>query len=172
LCVLAVTVPIGLWIGSFILRSAVGLTNKVLGGAEPTDLDFYGESPDYRSGRFQSPTRTGLATPVPSPGKAMGIVFFIWLVDAVVQFGIMMAAGAGSALGNRGGNGGLGQAMAVLIAIPVSFVVHTVMLSSLLPTSLGRAFLIMVFELVMSVLIGVVIVAVVVVLVGGMAGTR
>src|SRR5215216_106929 len=96
LCVLVVVVPLVLWIGSFILRAAVVLTNKVLGGAEPSDLAFYDEPAGYR--RYPR-TPEALAIPVPSTGRAMGILLLIGVVDFAVRCGIMMAAGLGSALG-------------------------------------------------------------------------
>jgi hypothetical protein len=171
LFVLALTIPFALWIGSCILRAAIGLTNKVLGGADPTDLDFYGAHSGYRDGRYpQQPTRAGLLIPVPSAGRAMGIVLFIGVVDFVIQFGIMMAAGAGSIMAGQGLDGGSGQAMAALISIPVSFVIHIGMLSSLLPTTMGRAFLVVVFQLVFCVLIALLIGVVVAVFATGLVG--
>lgn len=152
-------VPLALGIGSFILRTAVVLTNKVLGGAEPSDLAFYDEPSGYR--RYPR-TPAGLAIPVPTPGRAMGILLLVGVVDFAVRCGIMMAAGFG------GGNDG----MAALITLPVSLVVHVALLPSLLPTGLGRAFLVLVFQFVIVVLICVVIGAAFVALTVGHAGTR
>ena len=156
LCVLLVVVPITLWIGSFILRAAISLTNKILGGAPPSELDYYNIPSGH--GRYHYEP-TGRAIPMPSTGRAMGILLLIGVVDFVVRCGILIAAGAGSAIGARSGNGGMSAQMATLISLPVSLVLHTTMMSSVLPTSLGRAFLVWVFYflivVVISVLIGV-----------------
>src|SRR5580692_5110010 len=93
LCVLLVAVPVILWIGSFILRAAVFLPNKVLGGTPRSDLDIYNMPSGYPHGRYPyEPADSGLA--VPSTGRAMGILLIIGVVDFVVRCGIMMAAGA------------------------------------------------------------------------------
>jgi hypothetical protein len=173
MCVLVVFLPFALWVGSFILRAAVGLTNKILGGAAPSDLDYYDEPSDFRYGGYaRTPTRSGLATPVPSIGRAMGILLLTGLVDFAVRCGIMLAAGAGSAFGAAGGNAGMGQAMASLIGIPVSLVVHIAMLSSLLPTTLGRAFLVVLFQFLIVFAICLLIGVAVVALAAGRAGMR
>jgi hypothetical protein len=130
---------------SFILRAAVFLTNKVLGCSPPSDLEIYKMHSGYPHGRYShEPAGSGLA--VPSTGRAMGILLIIGVVDFVVRCGILMAAGAGSAILSRSGNGGMGGAMAALISLPVSILIHIAMLSSLLPTTLGRAFLVLVFQ--------------------------
>lgn len=140
LCVLVVILPVALWIGSVILRAAVGLTNKVVGGVTP-DPTYYDEPAGYRRYR---PDPSELAVPMPSTGRAMCILLFCGVVDFVVRIAIMMAAASG------GGDG----SMAALIALPVSLVVHAVMLSSLLPTTLGRACLVLVFQFLIVLLIG------------------
>ncbi|QJW96842.1 hypothetical protein FTUN_4402 [Frigoriglobus tundricola] len=77
----------------------------------------------------------------------MGILLLIGLVDFVARCAIMFAAGAGDAIGAGRGMGGRGPVMAALIGIPVSMVIHAGMLSSLLPTTLGRACLVVAFQL-------------------------
>ncbi|MDY3562957.1 hypothetical protein R5W23_004440 [Gemmata sp. JC673] len=158
LCVAGVMLPVALWIGSVILRAAIGLTNKVVGGSTP-DLTYYDEPEGYRRYR-QDPSE--LAIPMPSTGKAMGILLVVGLVDFVVRVAIGMAAAL---------NGGDGS-MAALIALPVSVVVQVTMLSSLLPTTLGRAVVVLVFQFVIVMLIAAAIGAVVVAFAVGMAGSR
>ena len=163
LCVLFVALPLVLWIGGLILRAAVGLTNAVLGGGEPSDLDYYGGSVELRNGRYYPTTsRSGWVIPVPSSGRAMGIVFLCGVVDIVVRCAILIAAGAGSAIGAPAGNAGMEAPLAVLISFLVSIVVQVAMLSSLLPTTLGRACLVGLFQFLIGVLLGVLIVVVVV----------
>ena len=149
LCVVVVVIPVSLWIGSVILRAAVGMTNRVIGGVVPDDLAYYDQPAAYRHHSYDP---SELAIPVPSSGRAMGILLLIGVVDFVVKVAFVMAAGAG------GGDG----SMAGLIALPVSLVVHGVMLSSLLPTTLGRAFLVLLFQFLIVLLIVAVVVAVVV----------
>ena len=160
LCVLVVIVPVALWIASVILRAAVGLTNKIVGGARPSEYEY--ELAGYRHYPHDP---AGLAIPVPSQGRAMGIVLLVGVVDFAVRMAILMAAGLGSGFGGDGGT-------AALIALPVSLVVHTVMLSSLLPTTLGRAFLVLVFQFVIVLLICAALGAFVVALMGGLTVPR
>lgn len=164
LCGLVVGLPIGFWIVAAILRTAISLTNKVLGGGSPNDLDFYNIPGDCLSERYpRSRVRSGLAVPMPSVGRAMLVSLAIWVVDSVVQFGLTFAASGGHVRTNS-------QTAAVasfLISLPVCFVVDSAMLSSLLPTSLGRAALVVVFDWLVSLLIAAVIAVVAVA--GGLA---
>lgn len=151
LCVLVVAVPVLLLIGATILRAAVSLVNKVLGGRSPTDLDYYDAVGDYRQARYpRNESHAGFLIPQPSVGRAMAIVLCVGVVNFVVNVGLAVAVGVSAPTGAPDMNA---HGMVSLISLGVGLVVHTAMLSSMLPTSLGRAFAVVVAQFLIAILI-------------------
>jgi hypothetical protein len=114
-------------IGAIILRAAISLYNRM----------------------------TSNSVPEPSFGSAYLIVFAAGIVNAIVQFAM------GFMLGMTGAAGGddttTGNVIVQLIGIPVSLVVMAAMISSMLPTTFGRAFLITLLYLLIGIAIGIII---------------
>jgi hypothetical protein len=96
-----------------------------------------------------------VGVPEPSFGQAWLISFVTILVNAIVGFIVGLAVGAGvEAAGADGAS--LGK-VALLVSIPVSFLVFAGMLTAMLPTSFGRALIVTLLYLAVSLLIAVVI---------------
>ena len=117
LCALVVVVPVMLLIAATILRTAVALVNKVLGGRSPTDLDFYDTAGDYRHARYpRNESHAGFLIPQPSTGRAVAIVLSVGVMNFAVNFGMAMAVGMGAPTGAADLNR---QAMLSLISLGV-----------------------------------------------------
>jgi len=113
--ILGVGLAIGTAIGAVILRAAVSLYNRFVGGAN-------------------SPS----SVKEPSFGSAFLISFVTNLVNWIVGFGIGVVIGVlGIATRSRPLNTML---LAQFISMPVSVIVMSCMLSMLLPAKFGRAF--------------------------------
>lgn len=115
-------------VGAIILRIAASLYNSMFGGK-----------------------RKSTRVPVPEFGQAMAIT----LGTTIVNFGVGLVIGF--VFGFGGAAAGLqARAMSVpaqLVSIPVSFLVLSAMLSSMLPTTFGKAMVVAVLQLVVTVLI-------------------
>jgi hypothetical protein len=130
LIVFIVFFAIGVAIGAIILRAAVSMYN-----------------------RFAGPTSQ---VPEPDLGRAMLIVFVTFLVNLLAGFAVGVVFGLGAA-GHPDQNT---KIIANFASLPVSFLVMAGMLSSMLPTTFGRAALVTICQYVISLLIGLVIAAV------------
>lgn len=129
LIALAVLIVIGSIVGLFLLRGAVSLYNKLVGGAG-----------------------SARAIPEPSFGKALGIAFVTNLANVVAGLiaGFLLAAvGAVAGMGRSGVN-----LTAQLIALPLSALVMAGMLSIALPTSLRRAIAVTLCYFLIAIVIG------------------
>jgi hypothetical protein len=112
-------------------------------------------------------------TLVPSPGMglAMVIVFIRYVLQVGVSMAMQFAGGMNPLAMDRPGASMLTEAQVEsylvtwLITLPVSFIVGSALLSSLLPTSFGRACLVSLLECVIVFVIGFVLGALGVVLV-------
>ncbi|WP_417384993.1 hypothetical protein [Gimesia sp.] len=118
LCVVVFVLPIALLIGAVILRTSVSLFNN---------LASFDEASPYR---------------VPEPGmlNAMGILLLSTIADVIVGFLI------GAIIGATGlipiGPEGIDPRMELLfnlVVLPITFVIFSAIVSSLLPTTLKRA---------------------------------
>lgn len=156
LCVLLVALPIGLLVGAVILRAAVSLANKVVGGSPDQEAE---DDYDWDSDEDDPPTRRtrpGGAVPVPGLGRAVLIVFAAGLANVLVGIVVGLAFGAARAAG--GGFNGPGPRLAAqLVSLPFGFLVSACIGGAMLPTTFPRACLVTLFQY----LIGLVIVAVV-----------
>jgi|GEM_PF-3543251 len=133
---------IALFFSAAILMVAVGIANKCLpqsAGREDPD-DYRGDWNSYE--RLQRRIG-GPAIPSPTFGWAMIIVFVTLIIQFGVGFAMGIAAGAGA-----GGKMPNQQAMLTLqcFSMIVGFFVGVGLRGTMLPTSLGRAFLVSLFE--------------------------
>lgn len=133
---LVIGLAIGAVIGGIMLRAGVWLYNKLAGG------------PD-------SPR----AVPEPPLGKAMGIAVLTGIVNAIAGFVIGLAIGAFARSSGVDTSGAVGPAQ--LVALPVGIVITISMLSAMLPTTVGRAFLVMLCQLLILIPVGICIGAIV-----------
>ncbi|HCO27144.1 MAG: hypothetical protein CME31_20440 [Gimesia sp.] len=118
LCLLVVVLPIGLLIGAVILRASVSLFNKFAG---------FDEDSRYR-------------VPEPSMLNGMGMLLLSTIANAIFGFLIGAIGGATGMIqvGPEGVDRG-GEMLLNLVSLPVSFVIFSAILSSMLPTTFKRA---------------------------------
>ncbi len=138
---LAIGLVIATLISAIILRAAISLFNRM-----STDR-----------------------VPEPSFGKAMLIVFVAMLVNMILSFLLTAVLGIGGAATNADQ-----QSMGLvvnLISLPLSLLVMAFMVSSMLPTTFGKGFLISLLYLLVAIIVGIVIAIVVfgVVMLAGLA---
>jgi hypothetical protein len=170
ICVIALlAIPIGLAIGALILLAAIWLANKCL--PQPRSRRrYYDDDDDYYE--WDAPRRhrrggTSTAVPVPSFGQAMLIVFVNWIVNFGVGFVIGFVLGAAGAAKNQGG-----MVLVQAISLAVGFVVSATILSGMLPTSFGRACLVVLFQYLIAIAIAIVIIVPLVIMGVGLAGLK
>lgn len=148
ICVLPVVLVIGLVIGAVLLRVAVHITNQVVGNrpsSSNTQFGFPGESYGTSRGMLDesnpfaipqvqtiaADVSQGTGVPTPDFGRACLIVF----VNGLVSFGLGLVLGLVV--------GGVeSRIVAQLLGIGVSILVY----QNMLPTSMGRAALVWLFQ--------------------------
>lgn len=167
-CFIIIGFAIALFISAAILMAAIGIANKILPqSASREDRDDYGG--DWNSYERLQRRIGGPAIPPPTFGWAMIIVF----VTMLVQFGVGLAMGfvAGAGAGGKMPNQ---QAMLTLqcFSMIVGFFVGVGLRGTMLPTSLGRAFLVALFEGLIWFVITVAIVVALIAAGVGMAGLK
>ncbi len=140
LCALVIGVAFETLIGAVCLRAAVALYNKMIGGAS-------------------SPS----SVPEPAFGKAMWITFAISVMQMIVGLIIIGLFFRGDGAGARGRFVDL---VAQLSFFPVSLLIMVQMLSTRLPTTLGRAFLVTLCYMVICIIVGGVLVVIAIVVFG------
>jgi hypothetical protein len=160
LCVLVVALPIGLLIGAAILRAAVSLANKVVGGGRKSSDRWDDEYGDYDDDDYRPRRRgrrdDGGAIPEPTLGRGMLIVFVNGIVNFVVGFvlGLMIAA----AMPNKPTE--TVQLVANVIGLPIGFLTAAGLLTVMLPTTFPRACLVVLFQyLIVFAIVAVIVVA-------------
>jgi hypothetical protein len=151
ICALVVVAPIVVWFQALLLQAAVRMVNAILGGAAPPDGGFPGPA-GYPGGDAQAWSPTGRAIPVPDVRRGMVIMFAVLMVFVTVRsvtfLLLALAAKGGPAAVAAHGRWAylVDPDTRELVAALVSLVANVSMFSLLLPTSLGRAFLVMVFQ--------------------------
>lgn len=133
-CVLLVMLPIAALISAVILRAACSLFNKIAGSEN--------------------------AVPEPGFGKALGITVATWAVNLIVSLLIGLAFGMGA--GAAGVNAANQNLLINLITLPAGFLVMSGMLTSMLPTSFGKAALVTLLTYVVAFAIAMVVALIVV----------
>lgn len=104
-------------VGGVILRFAVSIFNGFAGGKD---------SPD--------------AAPMPSLGKAMGIVFIVGLINIFVEFILAMLMPV-QVDADEASMAAAGTSLVVsLLSLVIGYLIMSGILKALLPTSMGRAF--------------------------------
>jgi hypothetical protein len=158
LCVLLIGLPIGLLIGAVILRGGVSFANKCLPKESERDDRYWDdededEDEDEDDRPRRSRRRAKAAIPEPGVGKAMGIVLVGAIVGFIISIPINLVLGVGLG-GPNGGN--QDQAMSILaslIQLPIGFLVNAGIRTGMLPTTFGRACLVVVFEYLIAIAI-------------------
>ncbi len=74
------------------------------------------------------------SVPQPNFGKACVIALVAWIVQGVASFGVGLAVGPGGAAA------GANHIIAMLVSVPIAFIVFAALVSTMLPTTFGRAF--------------------------------
>ncbi len=139
--------PLGLLIGSVILRGAVSFANKRLGPAPESsyiveDEDDWGDYPIAG----QQPEQANGVIPTPSVGGGMLVMLVVAIVIGVVTFVFQMMMGD-----NPGGGGGRlrgpldDMVVTRLLSLPISFILMAGLLAVFLPTSFSRSCLVVLF---------------------------
>lgn len=142
LCGMLFAIPLVLLVGAMILRSAVSLTNRVVGAGESRRYEDEDDD-DYFA--LPPPSSSEEAVPTPSIGKGMVIVLLIAIAHVIVGFVIRLPVGAGGM--NVNGNPFQGTGLLVqLISLPIGFVISAAILSGMLPTRFARGCLVTLFE--------------------------
>jgi hypothetical protein len=184
LCALVFGILIGTVIGAVILRAAIALYNKMAGASSPprgrrpearpaaregdegimagkappqagdTDEDLEEEELAAWDDRYR---RMSAGVPEPTFSRAMGITFVTALVQAIAGFSVGFATQGAAAAGGQGQ--GLGpQILAMLISLPMGFLIMAAMLTAMLPTTFGRACIVTLLTYVIAVAIYVVVI--------------
>jgi hypothetical protein len=159
LCFLVVLLPIAIWIEAHILRLAIRFTNAFLAESSTPNIEFY----DTLGKPVYMPSRAGQPLPVPDIGRNMVILFAAWFLSfparGMVLLIIALSQKKGiSAIDAQGTWLHLLDANSqAMMANLVALAVQTMMISLLLPTSFGRACLVMLvrFLMVMAFVCGV-----------------
>ncbi len=155
--IVLIALPVGLLIGSVILRGGVSFANKSLPKPQPRrrydeddeDDDEYDEGWDaYDRPRERRAKNAGLI-PEPGLGKGMGIVFVNWIAQSFLG-GFMRVSI--EAIDDEA----VGMLLA-LIALPVWFCIAAGIRAGMLPTSFARASLVVLFEVLIVLAICVVV---------------
>jgi hypothetical protein len=137
--------PVGLLIGAVILRAAVSMANKCVGGPA-REPDYYDEDEDEEDwDGYMRPRRgreSGGAIPEPTLGRAMGIVLVSVIAILVVTVPIRLFLGLEAPVG--GGDDIF--LLAQLITLVLGFVISAGVLAGMLPTSFARGCLVALFE--------------------------
>jgi len=139
-CFLVVALPVVVPVGAFVLRAAVGLANRVL-PRPPADREY-----GYDVDEYVLPPVRETAVPVPGFGKAAGITALAVLADLAA--GIALAVLDHQALG-------LDRDLRRIVfggaALLSAFLIQSVLLTLLLPTTFLRASLVFAFVLLLGV---------------------
>ena len=173
---------VALFIYALIIRAAVWISNKCLGGSSGGRSSYYDDDydDDYddEDDYYERPARRrrrsgGDAIPEPNLGKGMGIALVALIVQFVVGFvigiafaGAMGAAGPGNPFNPRGG-ADVGAQLAVNCCSAIlGFFIWAGILTAMLPTSFARASLVTLFIYIIGFVIGVIIVVAIIAVMG------
>jgi hypothetical protein len=144
---MVIALPVGLLIGSVILRSAIGFANKRVGPADDAMVESRDEDDwaDYPIPGARTEPRAQI--PVPSVGGGMLMVLCIVVVNFIVGAAINLVLGEGFAPGPRRGGGLLvnSEILARLVTFPAGFLVMAGLLAAMLPTTFRRGCLVAFF---------------------------
>jgi hypothetical protein len=153
LCTLIFVAPVMLWIAGLVLRLAVVMVNTIFERSSPSD-----KQPSASLGYASTPQfgyQSRHAIPVPDVGRAMVIMFavVVAIVLAVMCVSMLLAVplNSGTISQFRWSTSISTEARSLLI-LAVCFAVEVLMLAALLPTSLGRAFVVMILRFGLSVI--------------------
>jgi hypothetical protein len=153
------TIPAALFAGAVILRSAVGLANRQI-GPPPERPSYFAAADEDDWSDYPLPgepdrERTGGAIPTPGILGAMGILISV----AVVNFVVVMAMRMAVAVPARPRRDPLEDPdfLARLATAPIVFVLASLLLAAMLPTTIRRGLLVAFFFALIAVAVGAVI---------------
>jgi hypothetical protein len=158
--VFGVIIPTYLGVSAAILKWAVTITNAVLGGRKPTDLDY-----EFR-GDSNIPVlknKDGILIPELSSGYALAVVMIMNLLNLLVQvafgmlaFGITISSlGTGAGLSKAGAK--MADTLALFIGVPLALAVQLGILSGCLQTTVAKTIVVIIFETILWVLLALVV---------------
>jgi hypothetical protein len=140
-------------IGAAILRTAVSMTNGFLGTRELKDRDFHVPG-GYGTGLAPRPkSLAGLEIPMPDVFQAILINFVSGLVGGVTQTVVLFAGVALAGQLVPPETGTLPSLVALLVAFPAGLLAQVWVLARMLPTTFGRACVVMACEFLIMLLI-------------------
>jgi hypothetical protein len=144
---------LSLWVPAALLQTAVRMTNSVVEGSDHPEIGTYGAPAYARS--VQPRTCPGTKVPVPHINRAMIIMFAVCVMYFAV-LGLTVVAISMSIKGNlfpgvhyRSIRLADRNSLSV-IALAIGFAVNTAMVAALLPTSIGRALVVVTFKWAMA----------------------
>jgi hypothetical protein len=158
---------VGVLIGALILRAAVWCANKCL--PKPQSA-YYDDEDDYDRERdddddFDRPRLRrrgrGPSTAIPEPdfGRACLIVF----VNLIIQFGLGFVLGM---MAGAAGAGADGLQMIQVLSYVLGFFISATVYTSMLPTTFGRASLVVLFQYLIVIAIAIIVVVPIVLALG------
>jgi hypothetical protein len=147
ICGMVIAVSIISLVGAVVLRASCWLFNKFAGGPGAPN-----------------------SVPEPSLGKACVIALVTAIVQQVVGFVVGLIVGAGGVA--AGANQQATTVAAMLVSIPIGFLVFAGLVSVLLPTTIGRAFGVALCEFLIGAVIAACIVVFMLVIFGVLGGVR
>ena len=149
IAVLLFVLPIVLLLGAVILRGGVSFANKCLPKERPRyydedDEEDYSDWDDYDRPRKR---REG-KIPEPGLGKAMGIVFVGFIAQLVTAVPLFL-------MGDMIDDEPELALLALLVALPIGFLIASGLRAAMLPTAFGRACLVVLFEYIICIVVGI-----------------
>lgn len=154
------TIPAALFAGAVILRGAVGLANRQI-GPPPERPSYYAAADEDDWSDYPLPgepdrERTGGAIPTPGFLGAMGILISVAVVNFVVVMALRMAVGGPV---RRRGRDPFEDPdfLARLATAPIVFVLASLLLAAMLPTTIRRGLLVAFYFVLIAVAVGAII---------------
>jgi hypothetical protein len=154
LCVLVILIPIALLIGALILRGGVYFANKCIPKESEPDYDDRDDRDE--EDRPRPRRRRGAAIPMPGIGWAMLIVFLNGIVSTIITTPIDLALGL-KPFDFEAEDDPAIVLLSMAIELPIGFLLAAGFRTLMLPTSFGRACLVVLFEYLIGIVIGLVL---------------
>mgnify|MGYP002780758880 CR=1 FL=1 len=189
LCCLIVAIPLGLAIGSVILRAGVSVANKILGAKPGTsrrrdrdrddddeggyEEDRYGRRDRYGDRDRYDRDDSGEVEPIPEPslGWGMLIVLAAGIVNGIIGFIIALGV-FGVMQPNTPEKEKAAELIANLISMPVGFLSLAGFSSLMLPTTFPRGMLVAAMYYVIAIAVALVIGAIAVAVIFAIGGLK
>ena len=156
--VLAIAIPVTLVVGAVLLRAAVSIANSCLGDQRPVwQTGGYEEWDEWEdeeeTPRRSSRSRKAKVIPEPGVGQGMIIVFVATIVSLII--GGVLDEATGGIVNARGD----AYIAVVAVVLVLNFLIMSLLLSTMLPTSFGLGSLVSMFFLLICIAISVAVLA-------------